>query len=65
MNKSPRIGIFTSLKLRNNPQASCSLRNFNFLLLQTVQFDKSNIFPFLVLTAFGFLLSVFFLHFKQ
>ena len=65
MGKSLRISTFIPNKLLNNHVATCSLRNFNFLLLQTAHFDKSITFPFLVLTTFGFLLSVFFLHFKQ
>ena len=63
MGKSLRIGIFTSAKLLDNPLASY-FRNFIFLLLQTTHFDK-NIHLFVVLKGFGFLLSVFFLHFKQ
>ena len=45
--------------------ASCSLINFQFLLLNTAHFDKGIILLFFVFTAFGLLLSVFFLHFKQ
>ena len=52
-------------KLFNNQLASCSLIDLDFLLLQTVQFDKSTIFPMFVFTTFRFLLSVFFLPFKQ
>ena len=52
-------------KLLSNPLAYCSLRNFDFLLLHTKHFDKSIILPFFVLTTFGFLLSVFVLHFKK
>ena len=48
-------------KLHNDSLASCSLINFDFLLLHTAPFDKSIVFPFLVLTTSGFLFSVFFL----
>ena len=57
-------GIFIP-KLINNPLAFCSLINLDFLLSHTVHFDKSIILPLFVFTTFGFLLSVFFLHFKQ
>ena len=58
MSKSPKIGTFIPFKLLNNPVSS--LRNFNFLLLHTEQFDKSIVVPFLVLTNLRFLLSVIF-----
>ena len=51
-------------KLLNNPLGSCSLKNLDFLLTHTSHFDISIILPFFVLTTFGFLLSVLFLHFK-
>ena len=57
--------IFTPVKLINNSLALCSLRNFDFSLLNTEHFDKNIILPFLVFKTFGFLLSVFFLHSKQ
>ena len=47
-------------KLINNPIASCSLRIFEVLLLHSEQLDKNIVLPFLVLTTFGFSLSVFF-----
>ena len=50
-------------KLLNNPLASCYLTNFDFWLSHTAYFDKSIALPFFVLAIFGFLLSVFFLHF--
>ena len=53
------------INLLNSPLASCSLRNFGFLLLNTLHFDKRIILSFLALTTFGFLLSVPFLHFKK
>ena len=31
--------------LLNNPPASCSLINLDFLLLHTTHFDKSTVFP--------------------
>ena len=52
-------------ELLNNPIASYSLINFNFSLSHTAHFDKGIILPFFALTTFGFLLSVFFLRFKQ
>ena len=57
-------GVF-SPRLHNDPIASCSLINFNFLQSHTEHFDKSIILPFFVFATFGFLLSVFFIHFKQ
>ena len=60
MGKSLRNSTFTPVKVLENPLISCSLRNFDFLLLHTAHFDKGIILPFLVLTTFGFLLSVFF-----
>ena len=57
MNATKKIlvkGVFIP-KLLNNPLASCCLINC----------DKSIILPFFVLATFGFLLSVFFLLFKQ
>ena len=50
--------VFTPKLLTNSP-ASCSLINFNFLPLHTRHFAKIVIRSFLVLTTFGFLLSVF------
>ena len=63
--KSLKIGTFTLAKLLSNTLASCSLRNFDFLPLHMEHFDSSIILLFLVITTFGFLLSVFLLHFKQ
>ena len=53
------------LKLLNNPVASWSLINLYFLLTYTAHFDKSIILLFFVYATFGFLISVFFIHFKQ
>ena len=63
MSKSLKIGTFIPAKLLNNQLASCSLINLDFLLPQTAQFDESIILPFFIFLTFGFLLSVFFLHF--
>ena len=52
-------------KLRNNALASRSLINFDILLSHTSHFYQNVTLPFFVLTSLGFLLSVFFLHFKQ
>ena len=60
MGKSLRIGIFTPAKLLNNALASCSLINFNFLLLHDAHFDKRIILPFLVFKNFAFLLYFFY-----
>ena len=57
-------GVFIP-KLLNNPLVSCSLINFYFVLSHTAHFDKNIILSFFVLGTFGFLISVFFLHFKQ
>ena len=61
MDKSIRISIFISVKLLNHILTAYSSRNFDFLILHTEHFDKTMIFPFLVLTTFGVLLSAFFL----
>ena len=52
-------------KLLNNPFACCSLINFYFLLPQMAHFDKIIILPLVVFETFGFMLTVFFVHFKQ
>ena len=64
MGKSLKIDTLILVNLLNNPLASCSLIKFNFLLLKTAHFDKTIIHHFLVSATFGFLLYVFFLHFK-
>ena len=56
--KSLEIDVFTTVKLLNT-LASCSLRNFNFLQLQTKHFNKSIILLFIFFTTSGFLLSKF------
>ena len=57
-------GVFIP-KLLNNLQAFYFLINFDFFLADTLDFDKSIILPFFLLTDFGFLFSAFFLHLKQ
>ena len=49
----------------NDWLASYSLINLNFLLPETSQFDKRIILQFIAFKTSGFLLSVFFLPFKQ
>ena len=51
-------------KLLNNPFACCSLINFDFLLPHMVHFDKIIILPLTVSETFGFIFSVFFLHYN-
>ena len=60
MDKSLNASTLIPVKLFNNPLASCSLRNFKFLLLHTEHIDESILPLFLILTTFGFLLSAFF-----
>ena len=52
-------------KLLNNPFASCVLLNLDFLLPHIVHFDNIIVLPLLVFETLGFMLSVFFLRFKQ
>ena len=52
-------------KLLNDPLASCVLLNLDFLLPHIVHFDNIIVLPLLVFETLGFMLSVFFLHFKQ
>ena len=61
MGISLKIRTFTPIKLLSNPLTSCSIKNFDFLLLHTKKFEYI-ILRFLVLTTFGFLLSVFYLY---
>ena len=65
MSKSLRDGNFISVNLINNPLASCSLINLEFLLPQISQFDESIILLLFIFSTFDSLLSVSFLHFKQ
>ena len=57
--------VFKIPKLLNNIFACCSLINFDFLLSHAARFHKIIVLPLLVFETFGFMLSVFFLHFKQ
>ena len=52
-------------KLLNNPFASYSFINFDFLLPHTGRFDDSVNLPFLVFSIFASIFFVFLLHFKQ
>ena len=52
-------------KLLINLVTSLYLINFNFLPSHTSHFDKRFILPFFVFTNLRFLLSLFFLHFKN
>ena len=52
--------VVHSLYTFNNPLASWSIKNFDFLLLYTEHFDKSIISPFLVLTKLDFYFLYFF-----
>ena len=47
-------------KLLDNPFASCSLINFDFLLPHTSHFNNMIVLPLLVAEIFGLMLSVFF-----
>ena len=66
---SPNTGIlFNGVlrpKLLNNPFASCSLLNFDFLLPHIEHVDKIIILPLVAFKTFGLILSVFLLHFKK
>ena len=66
---SPNNGIlFNGVlipKLLNNPFASCSFMNLEFLLPHTAHFDNNKDLPFFVLNTLEFILSASFLHFKQ
>ena len=53
------------LSTLNNLLASRHLKIFDSLPLHIKHFEKNIILPFLVFTTFGFLLFVFFLHFKH
>ena len=52
-------------KLLNNPLASCSLINLDFLLSRTAPVDKINSFLLFVFTILWIFLSAFCLHLKQ
>ena len=52
-------------KLLNNTFACCSSINSDFLLPHRAHFDKIILLPLVAFETFGFMLSVFYLHFKQ
>ena len=52
-------------KLLNNPFACYSLIILDFLLPHMTHFYNIIVLPLPVFKTFGFMLSVFFLHFKQ
>ena len=52
-------------KLLNIPPDSCFLINLDFLLPHIAYFDNIIVLPLLVFETPGFILSAFFLHFKQ
>ena len=52
-------------KLLNNSFASSFLINIDFLLPHIAHFDNVIALPLLGLETFGFIFSVFFLHFNQ
>ena len=60
----PLKGIFNP-KFLNNLLASWCLKNLDFTLSHTAQFDKNVDFALFVCATLGFLLFVFFLHFKK
>ena len=66
---SPNNGILLNgvsrSKLLSIPLVFCFLINLDFLLPHIAHFDTSIVLPLLVFQTFGFILSVFFLHFKQ
>ena len=51
-------------KLLNNALADCYLINLQLLLSRTIQSHLTISFPLFVFATFGFLFSVFFVHFK-
>ena len=59
---SPNIGILLNGVLRptplNNPFASCSSINLDFLLLYMRHFDNNNVLPYLVFKTFEFIFHV-------
>ena len=66
---SPNNGILLSdilrPKLLNNPFASCSFINLDFLLPHTADFGGNIVLPFSVFKTFEFTFSVFLLHLKE
>ena len=66
---SPNIGNLLKgvliPNLLNNPFASYLLINLDFLLLHIAHFDNIISLPLLLLETCGFMVFVYFLHFKQ
>ena len=66
---SPNNGILLNgvliTKILNNPFASCSFINHDFLLLYIAHFDDNSNLPFLVFTIFESIFFVFLFYFKQ
>ena len=60
-----QIILMNISKLLSNPLASYYLINLDVLTWQTAEFDERIILPLFIFSISGFLLSVFFLHFKQ
>ena len=60
-----QIILMNISKLLSNPLASYYLINHDVLTWQTAEFDERIILPLFICSISGFLLSVFFLHFKQ
>ena len=60
-----RKSLTTTLRTLNNPFASCSFINFDFLQPHTTHFDGNIGLPFLVFNIFESTFSVSFLPFKQ
>ena len=60
-----QIILMNISKLLSNPLASYYLINLDVLTWQTADFDERIILPLFIFSISGFLLSVFFLHFKQ
>ena len=60
---SPNNGILLKgvliPRLLNNPFASCSLINFDFLALHIAHFDDNIVLPFIAFETTGLVLSVF------
>ena len=61
MGRSLRIGTFIRANLLNNPVASCSLINLDFLPPQTSQFDVNIILPLVFIYSLNYHLSLEFL----
>ena len=61
MGRSLRIGTFIRANLLNNPVASCSLINIDFLPSQTSQFDLNIILPLVFIYSLNYHLSLEFL----